>query len=191
MQDQIIAEIKESIAVKQTVLEELVPSIEKAAKIMIEALRNGNKIMFFGNGGSAADSQHFAGELIGRFLKERASLPAIALTTDSSILTALSNDYSFDIVFSRQIEGLAQKGDVAFGISTSGNSPNVLLGIEKAKQYECKTISLLGSGGGKIAGICDVPIVILKKATPRIQESHIMIGHILCNLIEQELFKDE
>lgn len=189
MKNKIIAAIKESIAVKQTVIEELVPSIEQAAKIMIEALHKENKIFFFGNGGSAADAQHLAAELIGRFLKERQSLPAIALTTDTSILTALSNDYGFEIIFARQIEGLAKEGDVAVGISTSGNSANVFLGLEKAKEYGCKTIGLLGGGGGKIASVCHVPIIILDKATPRVQESHIMIGHILCDLIEQELFK--
>ncbi len=188
MQDKIAAEIKESIAVKQTVLDKLIPFIEQAANAMIRALRAGNKIMFFGNGGSAADAQHLAGELIGRFLKERKSLPAIALTTDSSILTCLGNDYSFDIIFARQIEGLAQKGDIAFGISTSGNSKNVLLGLEKAKQLSCITIGLLGCGGGKIASSVDTSIIVPSNATPRIQESHIMIGHILCNLIEQELF---
>ena len=133
MQDRIKAEIKESIDVKNQVSKTLVPQIEQAAKLMIAALKNGNKILFFGNGGSAADSQHLAGELIGRFLKDRKSLPAIALTTDSSILTCLSNDFGFDTVFARQIEGLAKKGDVAFGISTSGNSKNVLEGFKKAK----------------------------------------------------------
>jgi D-sedoheptulose 7-phosphate isomerase len=188
MRDKIIAEIKDSIAVKQTVIEKLIPSIEQAAKAMLQSLQAGNKIMFFGNGGSAADAQHLAGELIGRFLKERKALPAIALTTDSSILTCLGNDYSFDIIFARQIEGLAKPGDIAFGISTSGNSKNILLGLEKAKATGCKTIGLLGCGGGKIAGSVDIAIAVPSKATPRVQESHIMIGHILCNLIEEGLF---
>jgi D-sedoheptulose 7-phosphate isomerase len=165
-----------------------VPQIEQAARMLVEALKAGNKILLFGNGGSAADAQHLAAELVGRYKMERKALPAIALTTDTSILTALSNDYSFDAVFARQLEGLAKKGDIAFGISTSGNSKNVLLGLEKAKTLGCKTIGLLGCGGGKIAKAADLSITIPGKNTPRIQESHITIGHILCQLIEQELF---
>jgi len=188
MQDKIIADLKESIEVKNLVIKTLPTQIEAAAKLMIDALKKGNKILLFGNGGSAADAQHLAGELIGRFLKERKSLPAIALTTDSSILTCLANDYCFDIVFARQIEGLAKKGDIAFGISTSGNSKNVLLGLEKAKELGCRTIGLLGCDGGKIAAVADLSITVPCKATPRVQESQITIGHILCNLIESELF---
>jgi D-sedoheptulose 7-phosphate isomerase len=189
MQEQIRNELKESIAVKNQVLNELVPQIEKAARLLIDALKAGNKVLFFGNGGSAADAQHLAAELVGRFQKERSSLPALALTTDTSILTCLSNDYSFDVIFSRQIEGLARPGDVAVGISTSGNSPNVLKGLEKARALKCKTIALLGCGGGKIAAAADLAVIVPGKATPRIQESHITIGHILCSLIERELFK--
>ncbi len=188
MKEKIKAELLQSIEVKKQVIDSLIPQIEQAAKLMVTALKNGNKIMFFGNGGSAADSQHLAGEMIGRFLKERKSLPAIALSTDTSILTCLSNDYGFDIVFSRQIEGLAKSGDIAFGISTSGNSKNVLLGLEKAKELGCKTIGLLGCDGGKIAKKAEIAITVPSKATPRVQESHITIGHIICNLIEQELF---
>lgn len=188
MQKNIIQELKNSIETKQAVIEQIVPQIEQAAKLMVAALRSGNKIMFFGNGGSAADSQHLAGELIGRFLKERKALPAIALSTDTSILTCLGNDYGFDIVFSRQIEGLAKPGDIAFGLSTSGNSANVIKAMEKAKEMGCKTIALLGGDGGKIAGLVDISLIVPSKQTPRVQESHITIGHILCNLIESELF---
>lgn len=188
MQEKIRVALKESIDVKNEVLKKLAPDIEKAARLMIAALQRGNKILFFGNGGSAADSQHLAAELIGRFLKERKSLPAIALSTDTSILTSLSNDYGFEIVFARQIEGLAKAGDVAFGISTSGNSKNVLEGVEKAREMGCKTIGLLGCDGGRIAEVVDIAITVPSKSTPRIQESHITIGHILCGLIEQELF---
>jgi len=188
MQEVIKAELQASIETKELVLASLVPAIEKAAVIMIEALKKGNKIMFFGNGGSAADAQHLAGELIGRFLKERRSLPAIALTTDSSILTCLANDYSFDIVFARQIEGLAKAGDIAFGISTSGNSKNVIEGLKKAKALGCKTIGLLGGNGGQIASQVDISLTVPGKSTPHIQESHITIGHILCRLIEEALF---
>ncbi|OGB90801.1 phosphoheptose isomerase [candidate division WOR-1 bacterium RIFCSPHIGHO2_01_FULL_53_15] len=187
MQNRIAANLKESIEVKQQVIKSLVPQIEKAARAMIGALKNGNKVLFFGNGGSAADSQHLAAELISRFQMERKSLPAIALTTDTSIITAIGNDYTFDNIFSRQIEGLAQKGDIAFGLSTSGNSKNVIAGLEKAKQLGCKTIGLVGSGG-RIAAIAEIAIAVPSKNTPRVQECHITIGHILCSLIEQELF---
>jgi len=190
MQELIKAELQASIETKELVLAALVPAIEKAAAIMIEALKNGHKIMFFGNGGSAADAQHLAGELIGRFLKERRSLPALALTTDSSVLTCLANDYGFDVVFARQIEGLAQKGDVAFGISTSGNSKNIINGLKKARELGCQTIGLLGGNGGQTAGLVDLALTVPGKATPRIQESHITIGHILCRLIERDLFPE-
>lgn len=187
MKETIISELNESIAVKNQVISDLVPQIEKAAQAMINALKAGNKILFFGNGGSAADAQHLAAELISRFLKERRSLPAIALTTDTSILTAVANDYEFDKVFSRQIEGLAKPGDVAFGISTSGNSKNVIRGFEKARELKCKTIGLLGCGGGRLAGQVDIAISLSSKATPHVQEAHITIGHILCQLIEAAL----
>lgn len=187
MREIIVNELKASIEVKNQVIKSLVPQIEKAAKLMIAALKNGNKILFFGNGGSAADAQHLAAELISRFLKERKSLAAIALTTDTSILTAIANDYDFEKVFSRQIEGLAKPGDIAFGISTSGNSGNVLKGLEKAKELKCKTIGLLGCGGGQIAGKVDLAIALDSKATPHVQEAHITIGHILCQLIEAAL----
>lgn len=188
MQETIKKQLLDSIAVKNQVIESLIPQIEKAALLMIEALKNGKKILFFGNGGSAADAQHLAAELISRFLKERKAISAIALTTDTSIITAIGNDYGFDKIFVRQIEGLAQSGDIAFGISTSGNSKNVLAGLEKAKQMGCKTIGLLGCGGGKIGSQVDLAIALSSNNTPRIQESHITIGHILCGIIEERLF---
>jgi D-sedoheptulose 7-phosphate isomerase len=188
MQDRIIEKIKENIEVQKLVIKSLVPHIEQAAKWMIEVLKKGNKIIIFGNGGSAADAQHIAAELIGRYRKDRKSLPAIALTTDTSIITSLSNDYGFETIFARQIEGLAKKGDIAIGISTSGNSRNVLEGVEKAKELGGKTIGLLGCDGGRIAEVVDLAITIPHKVTPRIQESHIVIGHILCGLTEEELF---
>lgn len=189
MQDIIQAELKESIQTKTLVIKNLVPQIEEAARMMIGALKSGHKILFFGNGGSAADAQHLAAELIGRYRKDRRSLPALALTTDTSILTAISNDYGFEVVFARQIEGLAEKGDVAFGISTSGNSRNVIEGLIKAKEKGCSTIGLLGCDGGKIAEVADLSLVVPSQITPRIQECHITIGHILCQLIETELFE--
>jgi D-sedoheptulose 7-phosphate isomerase len=187
MKDKIEAELKESIEVKQAVLASLTPVIEQAAQAMVAAYKTGNKVLFFGNGGSAGDAQHLAAELISRFLLERKSLAAIALTTDTSIITAIGNDYNFDVIFARQIEGLAKKGDIAFGLSTSGNSKNVIAGLEKAKQLGCLTIGLTGNAG-RITEIVDIAIKIPSKATPRIQESHITIGHILCGLVEAELF---
>jgi D-sedoheptulose 7-phosphate isomerase len=188
MQERIIEKLKESIEVKKLVIKSLAPQIEQAAKWMIEAAKKGNKILIFGNGGSAADAQHLAAELIGRYLKDRNAIPALALTTDTSTLTSLSNDYGFETIFARQIEGLAQKGDIAIGISTSGNSRNVIEGLEKAKEKGCKTIGLLGCDGGRISEVVDLSITVPCKATPRIQESHITIGHILCGLVEEELF---
>ena len=188
MQERIKSELKESIAVKELIIDKLLPQIEQAAKWMTEALKKGNKILFFGNGGSAADAQHLAAELIGRYRKDRKALAAIALTTDTSILTCLSNDFGFETVFARQIEGLAKAGDIAFGLSTSGNSKNVLLGFEKAKALGCKTIGFLGGDGGEIGRKADLSITISSKSTPRIQEGHITIGHILCGLIEEEIF---
>ncbi|MBI5701179.1 D-sedoheptulose 7-phosphate isomerase [Candidatus Saganbacteria bacterium] len=188
MQDTIKADLKESISVKNDVLNALVPKIEEAVKMILAALKTGNKILICGNGGSAADAQHFSAELISRFKKERPSIPAIALTTDTSIITAIGNDYSFDVVFSRQVEGLGNKGDIFFGISTSGNSKDVIEAIKAAKKKELKTIGLLGCDGGKIKNEIDLSITIPSNNTPRVQEAHILIIHILCNLIEQELF---
>lgn len=188
MKNSIIAELKESIETKNQVIKCLVPQIEQATKLMIEALKAGNKVFFFGNGGSAADAQHLAAELIGRYRKDRRSLPAIALTTDTSIITSISNDYGYEVIFAKQIEGLAKSGDVAVGLSTSGNSRNVIVALEKAKELGCKTIGFLGCDGGKIAEIVDTAITVPSRVTARIQESHITIGHIVCGLIENEMF---
>jgi D-sedoheptulose 7-phosphate isomerase len=177
---------KESIQVKQDTLAENKDKIIAVVKAMASALKKNRKVILFGNGGSAADSQHIAAELIGRFQKERRALAAIALTTDTSILTALSNDYSADIVFSRQIEGLGQKGDIAFGLSTSGNSKNVIEGIKAAKRIGMKTVSLTGCGGGKLAKLTDLSLIVPSKVTARIQESHICIAHALCELVEDQ-----
>ena len=152
---------------------------------IIEAFRNNKKVLLFGNGGSAADAQHVAAEFIGRFKKERKSLPAISLSTDTSILTSLGNDYGFDVIFSRQIEGLGAPGDVAFGISTSGNSPNVIKGIEKAKEMGLKTVSLTGRDGGALAKLTQMSLIVPATDTARIQESHVCIEHVICQLVEQ------
>jgi D-sedoheptulose 7-phosphate isomerase len=166
----------------------LAATIAAAVTVLEGAFAKGNKLLVMGNGGSAADAQHFAAEIIGRFKLERPALPAIALTTDSSILTALGNDYGFDAVFSRQVEGLAAHGDVVFGISTSGNSPNVKAALEKAKAKGCTTIALLGRDGGSIKELADIPLIVPSFDTPRIQEGHITIIHIICDLLEKRLF---
>jgi D-sedoheptulose 7-phosphate isomerase len=188
MQDIIKADLQESIDTKKEALKTLAPKIEEAAKAMIAALKAGNKIMFCGNGGSAADSQHLAAELVGRFKVNRAALAAIALTTDTSILTALGNDFGFETVFARQVEGIGKKGDILVGSSTSGNSKNIAEAFKKAKAMGIMTVSFLGCGGGALAKSADVSIIVPSNNTPRIQETHITIGHIICGLIEKELF---
>jgi len=182
--------IEEGITTKEALLEE-VEIIAQVAQVLIEALRNGKKILFFGNGGSAADAQHLAAELVGRYYHDRVALPALALTVNTSTLTAISNDYSFEEVFARQLEALGQPGDVAFAISTSGNSENVLRGVRAAKARGLLTVGLTGYGGGQLKSLVDYCICVPSKDTPRIQEAHILIGHILCELIERELFGKE
>jgi D-sedoheptulose 7-phosphate isomerase len=160
--------------------------IFEAALLITGCLRNGGKVLFFGNGGSAADAQHLAAELVGRFVRERAGLPAIALTTDSSILTAVGNDYGFEQVFARQIQALGRPGDVAVAISTSGNSANVVEGVKEARKRNLKTIGLTGTGGGALAQQADVAITIPSTSTARIQECHIAIGHLFCELVDAD-----
>lgn len=179
--------LQEGIEVKQKIIAEQLDMIEKAANLFINAYKKGNKIIAFGNGGSASDAQHLVGELVGRFKVERKALPAIALTTDSSVVTAIANDYGFEYVFERQIEANAAKGDIVVAISTSGNSPNIIYAVEKAKKMGCKTIGLTGKEGGKLAKIADVSIVVPSNNTPRIQEAHISIIHIVCELLDKEL----
>ncbi|MDD5496601.1 MAG: D-sedoheptulose 7-phosphate isomerase [Candidatus Omnitrophica bacterium] len=189
MKEKIKKLISESIHVKDALATEQAENIASAARMAVDTLRSGGKILIFGNGGSAADSQHIAAELVGRFKKERPALAAIALTTDSSIISALANDYGYDVTFARQIEALGRKGDLAIGLSTSGNSANVILAIKKAKTMGLATVCLTGSGGGKLKSECDVAIVVPSKETARIQEAHILIGHIICELIEEEVTK--
>jgi len=165
----------------------LIPEIIECVNIITKSLKKGKKIILFGNGGSAADAQHIAAEFIGRFNLERKSLPAIALTTDSSILTSLSNDYSFETVFERQCESLVSKGDIIFGISTSGNSKNVLNGLKISKKLGGITIGLLGNEGGKIKKIVDYPLIVNSKSTPRIQEVHRVVSHLICDLVEKNI----
>lgn len=182
--------LKESIEVKQLVIEKQVDKIEKAAKMFINAYTKGKKVVAFGNGGSASDAQHLVGELVGRFRIERKGLPAIALTTDASVVTAIANDYGFKHVFERQIEANAVKDDVVVAISTSGKSPNVIYGIKKAKKIGCRTIALTGRDGGELVKLCDVSIMVPSNNTPRIQEAHIAIIHIICELLDKELDKN-
>lgn len=177
--------INEHLKVVQELQKENEPDIRKFSDYCKIALANKNTIYFMGNGGSAADSQHLAAELVGRFQKERRGLPAIALTTDTSILTSIGNDYSYDEVFRRQVEALVKSGDVVVGISTSGNSSNIVKAIQEAKRIGAVTIGLTGQGGGKLAELCDLCIKVPSKVTARIQEAHIMIGHIVCQLIEE------
>lgn len=184
----ILTQLREHRAMIERIECDLAFRIEQLATRLIETFRIGNKLLIMGNGGSAADAQHFAGEIVSRFRIERPALPAIALSTDSSILTAIGNDYGFERVFARQIEALASPGDAVIGISTSGNSPNILNGLEVARQAGCTTIGLLGRDGGSIKSVCDIPFIIPSPDTPRIQEGHITVIHILCDLIEQGLF---
>lgn len=187
----IASQLEESIATKQRVLDAHVPLLTHMAEILIDAFRNGNRVFFFGNGGSAADSQHIAAELVGRFMRERAALPAMALSTDTSILTALANDYSYDVVFARQIEAFAQPGDVALGISTSGNSPNVIEGLRAARERGLKTLALTGESGGKLRDLVDVCFCAPSRITSHIQETHIAVSHSLCELVEYALFESD
>jgi len=177
-----ISESSKIILDSSNQIKEIEQTIEKITK----CLKNGKKIIIFGNGGSAADAQHIVAEFIGRFKLERKTLPAIALTSNSSIITALANDYSYDTIFSRQCEGLVQKGDIVIGISTSGKSLNVKKGLTVSKKKGAITIGLLGNKGGIIRKICDIPIIVNSSSTPRIQEVHRMIYHIICEEVEKE-----
>lgn len=179
--------IDESIKVKESVYE-LTDDIQKTADSIINCYENKGKILICGNGGSAADAQHMAGELVGRFKLERKPLACIALTTNTSIITAWSNDYDFDSVFERQVEALGNKDDILIGISTSGNSKNIINAMKKAKEMNMKTVSLLGNKGGEIKKLADVSVIVKSNNTPRIQEAHIMIIHILCELVEKRFF---
>ena len=167
---------------------ELMSVIIKIAEIIIEAYRNGKKVILFGNGGSAADAQHITAELVGKYYLDRDPLPAVALTTNTSSLTAIGNDYSFDIVFTRQLKALGQKGDVVIGISTSGNSENVVQAFKVAREMGLITVGFTGKSGGKLRSVADHCLCIPSDDTPRIQEGHITIGHIICEIVERELF---
>jgi D-sedoheptulose 7-phosphate isomerase len=187
-EDGITKQIEDSIDLKRYLQREA-KTLLAIAEVLTQAFQNGNKVLLFGNGGSAADAQHIATELAGRFYRDRPSLPAIALTTNTSSLTAIANDYGYENVFSRQLQGLVKRGDVVIGISTSGSSPNVVSGLEEAKRRGAITIAFSGEGG-KISQIADYVLSIPSKDTPRIQEAHITAGHIICYLVEESLFDE-
>ncbi|MBB5021142.1 D-sedoheptulose 7-phosphate isomerase [Desulfurispira natronophila] len=186
LEQQVQQQFEEQIALVRRV-QEMAPDITRVAKVITHAVRQGNKVLTMGNGGSASDAMHMAGELIGRFMLERPSYPAIALCADNAAMTAIANDYGYEQVFSRQVEGLCRAGDIVFGISTSGNSLNVLLAMEEARRQGGTTISLSGRDGGKLAPLTDYSLVVPSLQTPRIQEMHITIIHILCQLVETAL----
>ena len=182
--------IKEFLAHQETikkVIETMQEPLLEASKIAVETLRNGNKILLCGNGGSAADAQHIAAELTGRYKSERRGLPGIALTTDTSALTAIGNDYGYDRVFDRQVEALANKGDLIIGISTSGNSKNIVSALKLGRELGCKTLGLSGRDGGAMNEVCDVNLIVPSSDTPRIQEMHILFGHTICQIVDNEL----
>lgn len=187
MRTTIVKEFELHLETIKTVMGSMEDDLEKASKIAVEVLRRGNKILLCGNGGSAADAQHIAAELTGRYKTERRGLPAIALTTDTSALTAIGNDYGYERVFDRQAEALANEGDLLIGISTSGNSANVLSALKLAKEMGCQTIGFSGRDGGKMNEVCDVNLVVPSNDTPRIQEMHILFGHTICQVIDEEL----
>lgn len=186
----IIGQIKESISVKELILSNpsILADIHNAAVEVTNAYKAGFKTMLAGNGGSAADAQHIAGEFVSRFYFDRPGIPSISLSTDTSIITAVSNDYGFERLFERQVQAQGQRGDVFIGITTSGNSENIVRALAACKEKGIKTIILTGETGGKVADLCDICIKVPSKETPRIQESHILIGHIICCIVEETLF---
>ncbi|MDK9694065.1 MAG: D-sedoheptulose 7-phosphate isomerase [Sulfurimonas sp.] len=193
MKNYIKDQIKKSYETKQAIYNNdmLLEKIVQVAQACVAIYKNStNKTILAGNGGSAADAQHIAAELVGRYGFDRPSLPSLALTTDTSNLTAIGNDYGYDKVFSRQLEGMGQSGDIFVGISTSGNSQNIINAFDIAKQKGITTVALVGRDGGEMAKMADMAIVVPSESTPRIQESHILIGHIICDIIEKEIFAD-
>jgi D-sedoheptulose 7-phosphate isomerase len=182
---------RESIEAKRAFFDSRADTVARAAELLIESIKSGGKVLIFGNGGSAADAQHIAAELVNRLNYDRPPIAAIALTTDTSILTSVGNDSAFDDLFERQWRALGRAGDIAIAISTSGNSPNVLRAVEAARALGIKTIGLAGRDGGKLAPLVDLAIIVETDSTQRVQETHITIGHILCELIEDALFPQE
>lgn len=192
MRDFIANQIKKSYEIKKAILEDeqIVENILQIGELLIDIYKKGNKLLIAGNGGSAADAQHIAGELVSKFYFDRPALPAIALTTDTSIITAIGNDYGYEKLFSRQIEANGVQGDAFLGISTSGNSKNIIEGIQTAKKKGLITFGLTGESGGEMKALCDYCICVPSSETPRIQEAHILVGHILCSMIEKMMFSE-
>ena len=188
MTDQISAIVADSLEVKRRFFSDHGTDVQRAADLIADAFKANGKLLVFGNGGSAADAQHIAGELINRFLQDRRALPAVALTTDGGVLTCIGNDAGFENVFARQIEALGTKGDVCLAISTSGTSPNVTAACEQARKQGMVVIGLLGRDGGQAAALCDLALIVPSKDTQRIQETHNLIGHVVCELVEAKLF---
>ena len=188
MENIILKRFKESSEVKARFLKENLPRLLDAVRLVSQAFEAGNKVFFFGNGGSAADAQHLAAEFVNRYIMDRPPLPAIALTTDSSVLTSISNDFAFNEIFAKQLRALGKEGDVAVGISTSGTSPNMIKAFEVARDMGIKTVALTGNDGGPFAKMADISLLVSSTSTPRIQEVHILIGHVLCELVEHQLF---
>ncbi|OHD55431.1 MAG: phosphoheptose isomerase [Spirochaetes bacterium GWF1_51_8] len=189
-----ISEImRDSIAAKEKVLNDgaMLEKIALCVKMFVECYRNGGRVFFAGNGGSAADAQHLAGELVSKFFIEREGIPSEALNCNTSILTAIGNDYSYDRIFARQLEANGKKGDLFVGLSTSGNSKNIIAALESCRKIGIGSIGMTGGGGGNMAGMCDVLIDVPSKVTPRVQETHITIGHIVCEITEAELFGEK
>ncbi len=189
MKDHVVKLFKESCQVKEAFVNDNLGKLVNVIEVLTAALKAGNKIMIFGNGGSAADAQHIAAEFVNRFIIERPPLPAIALTTDTSVITSIGNDYDFSEIFAKQIRALGQQGDVAWGISTSGNSPNVLKGLELAKKMGLITLAFTGKDGGAIAQMADLSLNVSSNSTARIQETHITAGHAICELVDIKLFQ--
>jgi D-sedoheptulose 7-phosphate isomerase len=179
--------LKEHVAAIQSLIDSRLPEIESAGRLIWDALKSGNKVLLCGNGGSAADAQHIAAELVGRYEKQRRAFPAISLTTDTSALTALSNDYGYEEVFARQVEALAAAGDVLIAISTSGKSPSVVKAADEARARGCRTIALTGCAGEPLAAHCELAVVVPSDRTSRVQEAHITIGHLWCEMVDQAL----
>ena len=182
--------MRDSIEVKERILGDraILEQIGKTAELFVKCYRNGGRVFFAGNGGSAADAQHLAGELVSKFFIEREGIPSEALNCNTSIMTAIGNDYSFDRIYARQLEANGKKGDVFVGLSTSGNSGNIVAALESCRKAGITSVGMTGEGGGKMAGLCDILIAVPAKITPRVQESHITIGHIVCEIAEAELF---
>lgn len=188
MEDLILKVFEESAAVKLSFVRKNIKTIVSVVDLIVEAFHEGNKVMLFGNGGSAADAQHIAAEFVNRFMIERPPLPALALTTDTSVITSIGNDYNYDQIFLKQIKALGKEGDIAWGISTSGNSPNVIKALKEAKKMGLKTVGMTGKDGGKIAKSVDYLLNVESDVTARIQETHITVSHVICQLVDIKLF---